>query len=113
MSQKCHQQICINMKIFVNFKFRKLYFRKDGFLGFKTNKYKMNYYETPSGIKFVLNTDLNPVGNTRELLHQIYENVLLPTVIKNVNLNLQEPIKNIVFENKLEDLIKNSMIFKN
>lgn len=88
-------------------------FRKDGFLGFKTNKYKMNYYETPSGIKFVLNTDLNPVGNTRELLHQIYENVLLPTVIKNVNLNLQEPIKNIVFENKLEDLIKNSMIFKN
>lgn len=73
----------------------------------------MNYYETPSGLKFVLNTDLNPIGNPRELLHQIYENVIIPTVVKNVNLTLQEPIKNVVFENKLEDLIKSSSIFKN
>jgi hypothetical protein len=35
----------------------------------------MNYYETPSGIKFILNTDLNIVGNSRDLLHQLYENV--------------------------------------
>ncbi len=35
----------------------------------------MNYYETPSGIKFVLNTDLNAGSNPRDLLHQIYENV--------------------------------------
>ena len=73
----------------------------------------MNYYETPSGIKFVLNTDLNPVGNTRELLHQIYEQVMLPTVIKNANGNLNETIKNLNFETKLEELIKNSTVFKN
>ena len=49
--------------------------RKEGFTGIKTNKYKMNYYETPSGIKFILNTDLNAAGNVRELLHQCYEQV--------------------------------------
>ena len=47
-------------------------------MGFKTNKYKMNYYETPSGIKFVLNTDLMVSGNPRELLHQAYEHVINP-----------------------------------
>ncbi len=65
-----------------------LSYRKDGFLGFRTNKYKMNYYETPSGIKFILNTDLNIVGNSRDLLHQLYENVRnLVIIFSNFMLN--------------------------
>ena len=55
--------------------------RKEGFLGYRTNKYKMNYYETASGVKFVLNTDLNVVGNPRDVLHQIYENVYKKFII--------------------------------
>lgn len=48
--------------------------RKDGFLSFKTNCYKLNYYETPTGLKFILNTD-NNVGNIRDILHQLYSTV--------------------------------------
>ncbi|KAK6478094.1 trafficking protein particle complex subunit 1-like, partial [Huso huso] len=44
---------------------------KDGFLTFQTSKYKLHYYETPSGVKVVMNTDLG-VPNCRDTLHQIY-----------------------------------------
>ena len=51
-----------------------VYLRKDGFLNLRTNKYKLHFYETPSGLKFVMNTDLS-VGNTRDVLHQMYSSV--------------------------------------
>uniref|UniRef100_A0AAX7T0E5 Trafficking protein particle complex subunit n=1 Tax=Astatotilapia calliptera TaxID=8154 RepID=A0AAX7T0E5_ASTCA len=48
--------------------------RKEGFLSFQTSKYRLHYYETPSGLKFVLNTDLS-VTNARDTLQHIYSNV--------------------------------------
>ncbi|XP_065426279.1 trafficking protein particle complex subunit 1 isoform X2 [Chrysemys picta bellii] len=51
---------------------------KDGFLAFQTSKYKLHYYETPSGLKVVMNTDLG-VGNIRDVLHQIYSNTPIPS----------------------------------
>ena len=50
------------------------FFRKDGFLSFKTNCYKLNYYETPTGMRIILNTD-QQVGNIRDILHQLYSTV--------------------------------------
>ncbi|KAI3376086.1 hypothetical protein L3Q82_016386 [Scortum barcoo] len=47
--------------------------RKEGFLSFQTSKYRLHYYETPSGLRFVLNTDLS-VSNARETLQHIYNN---------------------------------------
>uniref|UniRef100_B1ASW6 Trafficking protein particle complex subunit n=1 Tax=Mus musculus TaxID=10090 RepID=B1ASW6_MOUSE len=44
---------------------------KDGFLSFQTSRYKLHYYETPTGIKVVMNTDLG-VGPIRDVLHHIY-----------------------------------------
>lgn len=48
--------------------------RRDGFANFRTSRYKLNFYETPSGMKFIMTTDLT-VGNIRDILHQIYSNV--------------------------------------
>lgn len=47
---------------------------KDGFLAFQTSRYKLHYYETPTGIKVVMNTDLG-VGPIRDVLHHIYSAV--------------------------------------
>ena len=47
-----------------------------GLLSFRTSQYKLNFYETPTGLKFVLNTDLS-VGNIRDVLQQIYSQVQL------------------------------------
>lgn len=43
---------------------------KDGFICYKTSKYTLHYYETPTGIKFVLNTDAG-VGKLTDFLAQL------------------------------------------
>ena len=46
--------------------------RKDTFGSYRTSTYKLNYLELPTGIKIVLNTDLN-VGKLDDVLHNIYK----------------------------------------
>ena len=53
---------------------------KDGFYYYKTDTYKLNYYETATGLKFVLNTDPK-VGDMRELLFQIYSEFLANVLV--------------------------------
>lgn len=47
---------------------------KKGFLYYKTNKYALHYFETPTGLKFVLNTDVN-AHDVRDLLQKLYSQV--------------------------------------
>ncbi|XP_038604859.1 trafficking protein particle complex subunit 1-like [Tachyglossus aculeatus] len=47
---------------------------KEGFLAFQTSRYKLHYYETPTGLKVVMNTDLG-MGSIRDVLHHIYSGV--------------------------------------
>ncbi|KAG8236690.1 hypothetical protein J437_LFUL016727 [Ladona fulva] len=84
---------------------------KEGFLYYKTSKYALHYYETPSGLKFVLNTDTN-AQNVRELLLQIYRQIYVEYVVKNPVCNLSEPIKSELFKVKLDGLVKDSVIYK-
>ena len=54
---------------------------KEGFQCYRTSKYKLNYYETPSGIKYIMNTDLNS-QNIRELMQAINSQVFSSTEVK-------------------------------
>lgn len=47
---------------------------KCGFLFYKTNKYALHYYESLTGVKFILNTDIS-IKNVRDLLQQLYKEV--------------------------------------
>ncbi|KAL5004168.1 hypothetical protein ScPMuIL_017624 [Solemya velum] len=83
---------------------------KDGFLNFKTSKYKLHFYETPSGLKLVMNTDLT-AGNIRDVLHQIYSNIYVEYIVKNPMCELGVPIKSELFKTKLDDYIRGLSVF--
>lgn len=85
---------------------------KKGFLCYKTNKYALNYLETPTGLKFILNTDLN-AQNVRELLQQIYSQIYVEYVVKNPLVNLEEAIKSELFKQKLDAFIKQFPVSSN
>ncbi|KAJ3640968.1 hypothetical protein Zmor_027500 [Zophobas morio] len=83
---------------------------KEGFLYYKTSKYTLHFLETPSGLKFVLNTDNNAQG-VRELLQQIYSQVFVEYVVKNPLAKLSEPIQSELFKTKLDTFIKQSPVY--
>lgn len=83
---------------------------KEGFQTFTTSKYKLQFYETPSGLKFVMNTDIN-AGNTRDVLHQIYSTIYVEYVVKNPLLDPREPITSEIFAQKLDDYVRGLPIF--
>lgn len=49
---------------------------KPAFRSFQTSQYKMTFFETPTGLKFVMNTDRTAPA-VYELLRQIYADVSL------------------------------------
>ncbi|KAF6040395.1 TRAPPC1 [Bugula neritina] len=78
---------------------------KDGFLNYQTSKYKLHYYETPSGLKLVMNTSTD-VGDIRETLRQLYGQIYVEYVVKNPLCPLDKPITSDFFKDKLETFIK-------
>ncbi|KAI8987061.1 Sybindin-like family-domain-containing protein [Pilobolus umbonatus] len=61
---------------------RKLSGTQDGFISYKTSTYRLHYYETPTGLKFVMNSDPN-TENLRLVLKQIYVQLYVEFVVKN------------------------------
>ena len=58
--------------------------RKEGLLNLRTNKYKLHFYETATGLKFVMNTDINEAAsapNVTALLHEIYQSVSVTCIL--------------------------------
>lgn len=81
----------------------------DSFVSFKTNKYKLHYFETPTNLKMVLLTDPNR-PSLKDALHDIYVNLFVEYVTKNA-LSPQEfssanPIDNDLFNNGVDTYIK-------
>ncbi|VDO14528.1 trafficking protein particle complex subunit 1, putative [Brugia malayi] len=76
---------------------------------FETSQYKLNYLETPTGLKMVLNTDPNAAG-IPELMRSIYQ-AYVDGVIKNVLIESNAQLSNELFNSRLEQLIQNHPSF--
>lgn len=73
-----------------------------GMLSFRTNRYKLHYFETASNLKFILMTDRNlDTLAAREVLKYIYEKVYVETVSKNALAKFDSPITNSLFTTTL------------
>ena len=84
--------------------------QKDGFLNLQTSKYKLHFYETPSGLKFVMNTDLL-VGNIRDTMHQMYSKIYVEYVVKNPMSQLNEPVVSELFKSKMDEYVRSLPMF--
>ena len=83
---------------------------REGFLFYKTNKYCLHFFESLSGLKFVLNTDINLKG-VRELLKEIYK-LYVEYAVRNPFFTPGSPINSDLFQAKLDDFIKQSTWIK-
>ncbi|KAG5456575.1 MAG: Sybindin-like family-domain-containing protein, partial [Olpidium bornovanus] len=85
----------------------------DSFLAYRTSAYKLHYFETPTGLRFVLNTD--PTVETepmREVLRQIYTHIYVEYVVKNPLVKIdRQLISNEYFKNELNRYIGSLPIF--
>ncbi|CEP10657.1 hypothetical protein [Parasitella parasitica] len=61
---------------------RKLSGNQDGFISYKTSTYRLHYYETPTGLKFIMNSDPN-TESLRMVLKQIHIQLYVEFVVKN------------------------------
>ncbi|KAG5864660.1 hypothetical protein JTB14_022985 [Gonioctena quinquepunctata] len=83
---------------------------EEGFLCYKTTKYTLHFFETPSGLKFVMNTDIHSQG-TREILHQLYNQIYVEYVVKNPLCSLLHSVQSDLFNTKLDGFIRQLPIF--
>ncbi|EDW84428.1 uncharacterized protein Dwil_GK14119 [Drosophila willistoni] len=83
---------------------------REGFLYYKTNRYALHYLETPSGLKFVLNTDTAAI-NVKELLQQLYAKIWVEYVVRDPLWTPGTPVTSELFQNKLDEFVKQSPIF--
>ncbi|TPX31973.1 hypothetical protein SmJEL517_g04798 [Synchytrium microbalum] len=77
----------------------------EGFIAYKTSAYKLHYFETPTGLKFVMNTDSN-MESCREALRQIYAQIYVEYVAKNPLVKFDTPITNELFRISLNKFVK-------
>jgi hypothetical protein len=82
---------------------------KDTLVSYQTNNCKLNFMETPAGLKIVLNTDL-AAKNVEECLQNIYK-LYVDYVVKNPLTQFGEPIENELFVSRLNGYITKLPIY--
>lgn len=80
-------------------------------MGYRTNVYKLHYFETASGLKFVLTTDAN-VGNMRDVLQRIYSQLYVEYVAKNPLARLEDKIESELFVKNLDKFVRALPVFQ-
>ncbi|TKR72775.1 hypothetical protein L596_020178 [Steinernema carpocapsae] len=76
---------------------------------FRTSVYKMNYLETPTGLKMVLNTDLT-AATVPELLKQIYK-IYVDCVLRNPLIEGTKTITSEAFHSQLNEAVETHPCF--
>lgn len=79
---------------------------KEGLVGYTASNYKLHYFETPTGYKFVLNTDTS-VENIRDVLRHIYARIFVEYVVRNPLLLPGNPVESDLFTAKLDEYVQN------
>ncbi|KAL1283039.1 Trafficking protein particle complex subunit 1 [Trichinella pseudospiralis] len=75
------------------------------FKSFCTDSYKLTYFETPTSLKFVINTDIHAT-NMHNLLQTIFSEVYVPYVTKNPSSIKNNKICSELFSTKLDELVQ-------
>ncbi|CAG8801119.1 2251_t:CDS:2, partial [Racocetra fulgida] len=87
---------------------------QDGFISYRTSNYKLHYYETQTGLKFVINTDPS-TESLRPILRQIYTNFYVEYVVKNPLSPVGHPggegVNNEYFKAAVDKFVKNLPAF--
>ena len=86
---------------------------QEGFQSFRTSQYRFNLYETPTKVKFVLNTDTaltHPV--VRDLLKKLHSQVYVEFVVKNPLYQQGTPIESQLFTTELDEFVQTFAFFK-
>ena len=78
--------------------------RGGGFYACSTSAYKLHYFETATGLRFVMTTDLAST-DMREPLRHIYSHLYVETLVKNPLWKPGEPITCSLFIQNLERYI--------
>lgn len=82
---------------------------KDGFKfagSYTTSKYKLHFYETPTGLQLIMMTDTT-VGLVTDTLKKIYASVYVKYGVRNPLVDLTSPIESNLFATKLDELVTN------
>ena len=79
---------------------------KEGLVGYSASNYKLHYFETPTGFKFVMNTDTS-VENVQDVLRHVYARIFVEYVVRNPLQLPGERIESELFSSKLDEYIQN------
>ncbi|KAI1716463.1 sybindin-like family domain-containing protein [Ditylenchus destructor] len=71
---------------------------------FRTSSYRMNYMETNTGLKFVLNTDPDADG-IPDLLQSIFQ-IYIETVLKNPFADTSKKIQSEIFHSRVDEAVR-------
>eukprot|EP00761_Pharyngomonas_kirbyi_P001110 gb/GECH01001111.1/.p1 GENE.gb/GECH01001111.1/~~gb/GECH01001111.1/.p1 ORF type:complete len:138 (+),score=26.75 gb/GECH01001111.1/:1-414(+) len=85
--------------------------KSDTFYSFKTSGYKLHYYETASGYKFIMLTD-SSVGDLQNNLKYIYSHLFVNYVTKNPLQKHYNVIDAPAFEAELDPYVRGIYCFK-
>lgn len=83
---------------------------KDSFVSYKTSQYKLHYYESPTGIKIIMNTDVN-VGRLQDTLQHIYKKIFVEYVICNPQCKPDSWVESELFAKTLTQYVESLSFF--